>query len=231
MPLTLQLQQLDIPPGQRLLIHDLNWEEFEQFLIELGEKRASRIAYSHPTLEIRMPLAKHERAKSFIGDMVKILLEELEIDFECFGSTTFKRKKMGFGLEPDDCFYIDHHQQMIGKDRIDLAIDPPPDSAIEVDVTSKTQTDAYLRLGVPELWIYGENELKMYVLEDGEYKPIEQSKSFPEFPIADWVKEGLKRSYEIGRSPALREFRQQIRLLENSNDLNSLASNSIAMLT
>ncbi|WP_318729772.1 hypothetical protein [Roseofilum sp. Guam] len=70
MPLTLQLQQLDIPPGQRLLIHDLNWEEFEQFLIELGEKRASRIAYSHPTLEIRMPLPKHERAKSFIGDML-----------------------------------------------------------------------------------------------------------------------------------------------------------------
>lgn len=210
MLLTLQLQQLDIPPGQRLLIHDLNWEEFEQFLIELGEKHASRIAYSHPTLEIRMPLAKHERTKSFIGDMVKILLEELEIDCECFGSTTFKRKEMGFGLEPDDCFYIDHHQQMSGKDRINLAIDPPPDLAIEVDVTSKTQTDAYLRLGVPELWIYGENELKMYVLEDGEYKPIEQSKSFPEFPIADWVKEGLKRSYEIGQSPALREFRQKI---------------------
>lgn len=215
MPLTLQFQQLDIPPGQRLLIHDLNWEEFEQFLIELGEKRASRIAYSHHTLEIRIPLPKHERAKSLIGDMVKILLEELEIDCECFGSTTFKCQEMGFGLEPDECFYIENHQQMIGKDKLDLAIDPPPDLAIEVDVTSKTQTDAYIRLGVPELWIYGEKELKMYALENGEYQEIKQSKIFPQFPIIDWVEEVLERSYAIGRSPALREFRQQIRRLEN----------------
>lgn len=215
MPLTFQFQQLDIPPGQRLLIHDLNWEEFEQFLIELGEKRASRIAYSHHTLEIRMPLPKHERAKSLIGDMVKILLEELEIDCECFGSTTFKRQEMGFGLEPDECFYIENHQKMIGKDRLNLAIDPPPDLAIEVDVTSKTQTDAYIRLGVPELWIYGEKELKMYPLENGEYQEIKQSKIFPQFPIIDWVEEVLARSYAIGRSPALREFRQQIRRLEN----------------
>ena len=55
----------------------------------------------------------------------------------------------------------------------------------------------------------------MYVLEDGEYKPIKQSEIFPEFPIVDWVKEGLQRNHEIGRSPTLREFRQQIRLLEN----------------
>jgi hypothetical protein len=41
-----------------------------------------------------MPLLKHERAKSMIGDLVKVLLEELEIDCEPLGSTTFKREDL-----------------------------------------------------------------------------------------------------------------------------------------
>jgi Uma2 family endonuclease len=153
---TLQLQQLSVPPGQRLLIYDVNWSEFEAILDELGEKRASRIAYTDNILEIRMPLPEHEVDKELIGDLVKILLEELDMDCECFGSTTFKKKEASSGLEPDQCFYITNHPQMRGKRRLNLAIAPPPDLAIEIDVTSKTQIDAYTRLGVPELWVYEE---------------------------------------------------------------------------
>jgi Uma2 family endonuclease len=76
-------------------------------LQELGEKRATRVAYYHSKLEIRMPLSEHEFDKEIIGDMVKILLEELEVDRECYGSTTFKRQDMaagisGFGRELND---------------------------------------------------------------------------------------------------------------------------------
>jgi Uma2 family endonuclease len=209
---TLQLQQLDVPPGQRLLIRNLGWSEFEAVLAELGERRASRIAYSNGTLEIRMPLPKHEREKSILGDIVKVLLEELEKDCECFGSTTFKRSEMNYGIEPDDCFYIQNHQVMIGRDRLDLSIDPPPDLAIEVDVTSKTQIDAYVRLGVPELWVYEDMELKIYVLQSGQYQDSASSPTFPNLPILAWASEVLAQSREIGRSPALRAFRQRIQL-------------------
>ena len=51
-----------------------------------------------------MPSPKHEKAKVLIGDRVKILLEELNLDNECFGSSTFKRQDMAKGIEPDDCF-------------------------------------------------------------------------------------------------------------------------------
>jgi Uma2 family endonuclease len=207
----LQLRQLDIPPGQRLLIQDVNWLEFEAILNELGEKRASRIAYSDGILEIRMPLPKHERQKSILGDIVKILLDELELDCECFGSTTFKRQEMNYGIEPDECFYIQNHQAMIGKDRLDLSVDPPPDLALEVDVTSKTQIDAYIRLGVPELWVYEDTELKIYILEAGQYQASATSPTFPKLPILEWVSEVLEQSRAIGRSPALRAFRQKIR--------------------
>jgi Uma2 family endonuclease len=207
----LQLRQLDIPPGQRLLIQDINWLEFEAILDELGEKRVSRIAYSDGILEIRMPLPKHERQKSILGDIVKILLDELELDCECFGSTTFKRQEMNYGIEPDECFYIQNHETMIGKDRLDLSIDPPPDLALEVDVTSKTQIDAYTRLSVPELWVYEDTGLKIYVLQSGQYQDSATSPTFPDLPILAWVSEVLEQSRAIGRSPALRAFRQKIR--------------------
>ncbi|WP_421654708.1 Uma2 family endonuclease [Leptothermofonsia sp. ETS-13] len=208
-----QLRQLSVPPGQRLLIRDLDWSKFAAFLDELGEKRASRIAYCDGILEIRMPLPEQRVDKELIGDLVKILLEELEIDCECFGSTTFKKKEANSGLEPDRCFYIKNHQQMRGKRQLNLAIDPPPDLAIEVDVTSKTQIDAYTRLGVPELWVYEGTELKIYRLEAGQYQSSTTSSTFPKLPILAWVAEVLEQSRAIGRSPALRAFRQKIRSL------------------
>lgn len=207
---TLQLQQLDIPLGQRLLLRNVDWEEFEAILAELGEHRSSRIAYYKGDLEIRMPSPKHEREKSLISDAIKILLEELEIDCECFGSTTFKRQEMGYGIEPDECFYIKNHQVMVGKERLDLVTDPPPDLALEIDVTSKTQLEAYLELGVPELWIYEGNELKIYILESNQYQQQAISPTFSQLPIPSLMTELLDQSRKKGRSPALRNFRKQM---------------------
>jgi Uma2 family endonuclease len=208
---TLQLRQLDIPPGQRLLLHDVSWSEFEAILAELGDRRAARLAYSQGLLEIRMPLPEHEVNKELIGDMVKILLEELEIDCECFGSTTFKRESKKSGVEPDQCFYIQNHQVMRGKRRLDLIVDPPPDLAIEIDVTSKTQLDAYEALQVPELWRYENNKLRISVLQDGKYVDVPSSPIFPEWPIVELIAESLADSITLGRSPTLRAFRTRIR--------------------
>ncbi|NJM59931.1 MAG: Uma2 family endonuclease [Oscillatoriales cyanobacterium RU_3_3] len=208
---TLQLRQLDIPLGQRLLLHDVSWSEFEAILAELGDRRAARLAYSQGLLEIRMPLPEHEVNKELIGDMVKILLEELAIDCECFGSTTFKRESKKSGVEPDQCFYIQNHQVMRGKRRLDLTVDPPPDLAIEIDVTSKTQLDAYEALQVPELWRYENNKLRINVMQDGKYVDRPSSQIFPEWPIVEMIAESLTDSITLGRSPTLRAFRDRIR--------------------
>jgi Uma2 family endonuclease len=183
----------------------------ELILTEMGDHRAARIAYNEEVLEIRMPLPKHERTKSILGDAVKILLEELEIDCECFGSTTFKRQEMSYGIEPDECFYIQNQQLMVGKDRVDLSIDPPPDLAIEVDVTSKTQISAYLKLQVAELWVYADDELKIYTLQAGAYQLSNASSIFKNLPVVTLIQSLLERSAMIGRSQALRNFRRDIR--------------------
>jgi Uma2 family endonuclease len=65
---TLQLRQLLVQPGQRVQFQEVNWQEFEAILDELGDKRTSRLANSDGVLEIRMPLPKHEKAKVLIGD-------------------------------------------------------------------------------------------------------------------------------------------------------------------
>ncbi|MEH2353353.1 Uma2 family endonuclease [Nostoc sp.] len=208
---TLQLRQLSVPPGHRVILHDVSWQEFEAILEELGDHRAARLAYSHGTLEMRMPLPKDEKAKVIIGDLMKILLEELEVDCETFGSTTFKREDMAFGVEPDDSFYIQNHAQMIGKERIDLTIDPPPDLAIEVDVTSKTQLDAYEALRVPELWRYENGKLQINILEDGKYIESEISPTFPKWRIFEAIPRFVEQSLTLGRSPTLRAFRQWVR--------------------
>ena len=62
---TLQLRQMVVYPGEKINLQDVDWDEFEAIVAELGDRRASRIAYFDRTLELRMPLPKHEKAKVF----------------------------------------------------------------------------------------------------------------------------------------------------------------------
>lgn len=150
----LTFNQIVIPPGQNLLLKDIDWSTLEELLEELGETRAARLSYSQGMLEIMVPLAEHEAGKEIIGDLVKVILEEWGIDFWALGSTTFKNSAMAQEIEADACFYIQHEAVVRGKKRIDLTIDPPPDLAIEINISSRTRFDNYEKLGVPELWRY-----------------------------------------------------------------------------
>jgi Uma2 family endonuclease len=205
-----ELNQLIVPPGNKVRLQNVSWEMYESILDELGEGYAVRLAYYKGTLEIRMPLPKHEKAKSLIGYLVNVLLEELNIDCEVLGSTTFKRQDMQTGVEPDDCFYIQNQAAVRGKDRLDLTVDPVPDLAIEIDNSSQTSLNCYEALGVPELWRYDGEVLKIYLLKDGKYNESSTSQNFPDFPIIDLIPEYVDRTKTEGRSPTIRAFRALI---------------------
>lgn len=208
----LELRQLRIQPGQQLLLSDVSWQQFENILAELGEHRAARLSYSHGFLEIMVPLPEHEKAKEIIGDLVKILLNERSINYDSLGSTTLKNKKMTQGVEPDACFYIQHQAAILGKNRLDLSIDPPPDLAIEIDLTSRTQLENYQILGVPELWRYGKQGLQINVLPAGKYVDSDFSPTFPDIPIIELVNQYVQQSQVVGSSQAIQAFRNWIRL-------------------
>ncbi|WP_375512959.1 Uma2 family endonuclease [uncultured Nostoc sp.] len=207
----LELKRIHVPPGQRVLLRDVTWQELETILEDLGEHRAARIAYDRGILEIMAPLPEHEDDKEIISDLVKALLEELDIEFRCLGSTTFKNQVMAQAIEPDQCFYIKNESKIRGKKRLDLTVDPPPDLALEVDITSRTHPNIYEALKVPELWRFDKGKLQINVLLDGHYVESQQSLNFPKFKLIETIPQYLEQSTTAGRNETLKAFRLWVR--------------------
>jgi Uma2 family endonuclease len=205
---------LTIAQEGNVVLKNISWQEFEDILIEMGDSRSSRIAYDRGTLEIIMPLQEHEYFKDIISDLVKDLAEELDRDYECLGSTTWKRKDLLAGVEPDNCFYIQNEPLIRGNLNINLSQDPPPDLALEIDMTSKSlnRQVIYARLGVPEIWRYDEGVLTIYHLQDGEYIESERSLAFPDFPIKE-IPAFVKENLNVGRRVIRKLFRAWLKNL------------------
>lgn len=209
----LELKRIHVPPGQRVLLENVTWKELETIIAELGEHRAARIAYDRGILEIMSPLPEHEDNKEIISDLVKALLEELNIEFRCLGSTTFKNQFMEQGIEPDQCFYIQNEAVIRGKKRLDLTIDPPPDLALEIDITSRTHLNIYEGLKVPEVWRFENGILQINILQDGVYVQSKSSLNFPNLSLIEVIPQYLEKSRTIGRNATLKAFRNWLNSL------------------
>lgn len=209
MSFTIPLRSIELTPGSAISIHNLSWQDFEQILTDLGEKRSVRVTYYRGTLELMSPLAIHERPHRIIADIVKAILDSQGRDWEDFGSTTFKRPEVA-GVEPDTCLYIQNASRVRGCTDMDLETYPPPDLAIESDVTSKTTLDAYQGLHVPEVWIYRDRQLKIYILQDGGYIESPTSLAFPALPIPALIPQLVQKAIADGTSRMLRELKTQL---------------------
>ena len=207
----LEVTRITVPPGQTVVLENISWAEFEAILEDLGESRSARIAYDNGKLEIMTPLPEHEVNKEYISDFVKALLEELDIEFCPLGSTTFKNQAMFKGIEPDSCFYIKNEPAVRGKYRLDLTIDPPPDLALEIDITNRSHPEIYQALGVRELWQYRQGELKFLLLQDGKYIESKTSANFPNFPLLEVIPQYLTQCRTEGRNRGMKAFRSWVK--------------------
>ncbi|WP_414527131.1 Uma2 family endonuclease [Nodularia chucula] len=194
--------------ADRVVLYNISWQQFENLLQDLGESRAARIAYDCGILEIMTPLPEHEYYKKTLSIAIEDIALELDLKYESYGSTTWKQQSRMAGLEPDDCFYFQNEAAIRGKLDLDLNQDPPPDLALEIDVTSKSlnRLPIYARLGVPEVWCYDSGELKIYLLQNGEYIESETSLVFPSLPIRE-----LPRLIEEYRTEGRRAMRKAVR--------------------
>ena len=210
-PVTIPLQSVTLSPGSHLLVEGVTWEQYEALLLELGEDRGvPRINYCDGTLEIMSPLPAHERPHRIIAYIVTAILDAQDRPWEDFGSTTYKKPKRA-GLEPDTCFYIDDKTiQARRLMRVDLAVDPPPDLAIEADVTSRTTLDAYQVMEVPEVWIYDNGRLTIYQLQEKQYKATTGSKIFPDLDVVNVVPRLVQQAFQQGTSTMLKDLRRQL---------------------
>ncbi len=207
---SISVAEIDLQEGNVLVLHDVSWERYEAIVATLQTRHNYRTAYLDGVLEIMAPMPAHERPHRTIGYFVTALLDAEERDWEDFGATTFRKKEKRAGLEPDTCFYVDENARVVRAcmEQMDLAVYPPPDLAIEADVTSGTTLEVYLRLQVPEVWIWRKNELNINLLQNGKYVESQQSQVFPNFPIQELIPQWLDRALQDGTSKALRDIRK-----------------------
>ncbi|MBD2523207.1 Uma2 family endonuclease [Nostoc sp. FACHB-133] len=198
--------------ADRVMLYDISWEQFENLLKDLGEHRAARLAYDRSTLEIITPLPEHEYYKEVISIAVQDIAEESAIDYDSYSSTTWKRESRMAGVESDNCFYFQNEAAIRGRLDLDLKQDPPPDLALEIDVTSKSlnRFPIYARLGVPELWCYDSGELKIYLLQNGEYVESVNSLVFPTLAIR-YLPELIEKNRANGRRAIRQAVREWVR--------------------
>lgn len=199
------------PPGRSMVLEDVDWNMYNRLLLAFAERPRVRLTYDRGRLEIMAPLLAHDDDSDFVGDMVKILAEEFGLPLKRGGSVTIRRRQIERGIEPDRCFWIANAERMAGVRKLDLRRHPPPDLAIEIDVThsSMDRIDIYAKLGVPELWRLDGNALIFYVLDDaGTYQASPQSKTFPTIAPGDllpFIKEARETGDEI---PLMKRFRK-----------------------
>lgn len=173
----------------RIVLMDVSWDQYET-LLDLFKDHPLRLTYDRGTLELMTPLSIHERYKMLIGRMIDVMTLEWGIRIVAVGSTTFRSEQASRGIEPDQCYYLANIDGVADWARVDLAVDPPPDLAVEVDVTS----DSALRLGIhaglkiPEVWRFDGVRLQVLRLEGDAYRPVAASVVLPSAPIAEMTR-------------------------------------------
>jgi len=203
-----------VSPSQsetRTVLYGVSWDSYND-MREEPDNYHLHMTYNEGTLEIMSPSARHEGLAYFIGLIVSAWTEELDVPIRSVRELTCKRADLKKGLEPDNCYYVQNEPQMWDKEEVDLAVDPPPDLAIEVEISrsSVEKMPIYAALGVGELWRYDGQILRIYGLVEGQYQSRETSACFPAFPVAK-AEEVLRQLGKVRETTLIRGFRKWVR--------------------
>jgi Uma2 family endonuclease len=194
------------------LLYGIDWETYIRLLRVFEKSRRLRLTYDRGTLQIMSPLWEHEGPVDLLGCFVVVLTEELQLARRAGGSVTLRRRGKQRGLEPDRCYWIASAARMQGKTHLDLRTDPPPDLAIEVDVTNSSvdRMSIYAALGVPEVWRLSSTGLTFNLLKGRLYQVQPNSLAFPQLVAADLM--GFLNQFgQVDEGPLVIQFRAWVR--------------------
>ncbi|MGL4882271.1 MAG: Uma2 family endonuclease [Waterburya sp.] len=172
---------MKITPGA-IAVFPGTWQQYKYLAEELGDRSATKIKFNSQQIILMNPLPEHGRKANLLADIAKILLIKQKKKFEAFTPITLELPDYS-GIEPDYCFYIDNLPFLNNLDRIDWSTSPPPDLAIEIDVTSYTNINDYVPYCIPEVWIQKKSGLFIYLF-DGQSYQQSSSQIFPDQDIA-----------------------------------------------
>lgn len=204
------------PPSEDIIVHRLTlrgvpWPLYAQ-LLEVVGNGLPRMTYDRGMLEMEMPSERHEALRWIAGRFIEAYAEESGIDYKAVGSTTWRRQAIEGGLEADESYYIPNYGRVRGRET-DLAVDPPPDLAVEIDLNPPDveKTSVYARLGVPEIWRWRDARLAVLARQsDGTYAERERSIALPEFPLAE-LAAALQEYPQADPARTVAAFRRRVR--------------------
>ena len=194
--------------GRRILLTDISWNDYENFLEDFESRPGWRLAFDKGRLEIMLPTPEHEEYSFSFHNFVLAYCEEFDLELEGRKSATFRSESLEKGVEPDECYYIQSAKKIAGK-KLSNKKFPVPDFAVEIDITTESldKFPIYAALGVVEIWIYNGKILSFYELENEKYHQIKHSRALPEISAKDLAK-FLEISRKKGQTAALKSFRQ-----------------------
>lgn len=203
---------VEIPAEQRFVLSGISWPAYVAFG-DLLDERHVRLTYDRGELEFMTLSPEHERTKKLLARLLEALTEELDIDIASYGSMTCRREDLEQGLEPDACYWIANEPRVLGRTDIDFPEDPPPDLALEVEISRSAldRLGLYARLGVPEVWRWDGQTLRVCLRgPDGRYTESAHSRALPFLPMAELVR-FLRAGAAMSEAKLLRTFRAWVR--------------------
>jgi Uma2 family endonuclease len=195
-----------------VLFDNISWDAYEKLVDSMGESQV-RLTYDNGDLEIMTLSLRHERFGGWLGRLIEMLTFELDRPICSGGSTTLKRKLKKKGLEPDECYWLEHAEQMLGKKKFNPRQDPPPDLAVEINIShsSLKRLPIYAAFKIPEIWRFDGSHLRVYRLGQGKYRQVKSSPAFPFLPL-DRMEEWIRQGADQDETTLLKSFVRWIRL-------------------
>jgi len=165
---------------QRVILEGISWETYERLLADCDPGRGKRFTYDNGVLQIVVLTSRHEWPNRILASVAETAAAALDLPLQPSGSTTFKRVDLHKGFEPDSSFYIANSDAVDIFD-LDLRKDPPPDLVVEVDIYSPAlcRLSTFAAVGIPEVWRYDGDVVRVHVLRGGRYEAVEQSTVMP----------------------------------------------------
>lgn len=212
-------KESEVSVERRLVLDDIDWSTYRK-LSDTLSGRHLRVTYDRGRLELMTISRLHGELCRLLARLVAVLTEEFNLPCGSCGDMTCDSESEDRGIEPDECFYIENESAVRGKESIDLSVDPPPDLAIEVDVSrdSRRRLSVYAALGVPEVWRFDGSSLTIYTRQpDGKYQIADASPHFPAVPPAE-VEAVIARRAEMDHNGLARLLRVRVRELIGKAD-------------
>ena len=197
---------------QRLALGAVDWNTYQTISKALTGRHV-RFTYDRGRLEFMTISSKHGRLSRLFNRLIVVLTEELNMPVLGCGDMTCDNEAALRGLEPDECFYLENEPLVRGKEEIDLATDPPPDLAIEIELSRATRDrmNIYGSLRVPEVWRFDGSQLTVHQLTvAGEYATSAESRFFPKIEVAGLLT-FIERRTQMDENSLLKSFREWVR--------------------